>query len=156
MCVHAPALQAHQTVLTPEQLQALGKRHIIVAQEQASDQVRAFVSIRLCYRDYVAILPFIADVYNLQEEGTFIQRITTIDGETVQHLMTGENQVTEVRHILPYRVLWGQWGDDVMLDIFDHSSTKETLLICSALQCDSTTHYDFMLKTDCDITSGVA
>lgn len=32
-----------------------------------------------------------------QEEGTYIQQITTIDGQTVQHLMTGDNQVTEVR-----------------------------------------------------------
>ncbi|XP_029011576.1 zinc finger protein 335 isoform X2 [Betta splendens] len=73
------SLQGHQTVLTPEQLQTLGKRHIIVAQEQASDQ----------------------------EEGTYIQRITTIDGETVQHLMTEENQVQYiisqdgVQHLIP-------------------------------------------------------
>lgn len=28
-----------------------------------------------------------------QEEGTYIQHITTVDGQTVQHLMTGDNQV---------------------------------------------------------------
>lgn len=34
------ALQGHQTVITPDGLQALGEEHIIVAQEQAlSDQV---------------------------------------------------------------------------------------------------------------------
>ncbi|XP_035512543.1 zinc finger protein 335-like isoform X2 [Morone saxatilis] len=66
------SLQAHQTVITPERLQALGQDHIIVAQEQAlSDQ-----------------------------EGTYIQQITTIDGQTVQHLMTGDNQVTEVQYII--------------------------------------------------------
>lgn len=35
-----------------------------------------------------------------QEEGAYIQQITTIDGQTVQHLMTGDNQVTEVSSIL--------------------------------------------------------
>ena len=39
-CVCLTALQAHQTVITPERLQTLGQEHIIVAQEQAlSDQV---------------------------------------------------------------------------------------------------------------------
>ncbi|KAI3357388.1 hypothetical protein L3Q82_015820, partial [Scortum barcoo] len=67
------SLQAHQTVITPERLQALGQEHIIVAQEQALSD---------------------------QEEGTYIQQITTIDGQTVQHLMTGDNQVTEVQYII--------------------------------------------------------
>lgn len=67
------SLQGHQTVITPERLQALGQEHIIVAQEQA-----------------------VSD----QEEGTYIQQITTIDGQTVQHLMTGDNQVTEVQYII--------------------------------------------------------
>ncbi|KAI4823903.1 hypothetical protein KUCAC02_012457 [Chaenocephalus aceratus] len=67
------SLQAHQTVITPERLQALGHDHIIVAQEQGLSD---------------------------QEEGTYIQQITTIDGQTVQHLMTGENQVTEVQYII--------------------------------------------------------
>lgn len=40
------------------------------------------------------------NVYINQEEGTYIQQITTIDGQTVQHLMTGDNQVTEVKAIL--------------------------------------------------------
>ncbi|KAM9750978.1 zinc finger protein 335-like isoform 1-T1 [Menidia menidia] len=67
------SLQGHQTVITPERLQALGQDHIIVAQEQALSD---------------------------QEEGTYIQQITTIDGQTVQHLMTGDNQVTEVQYII--------------------------------------------------------
>uniref|UniRef100_A0AAQ5XXU9 C2H2-type domain-containing protein n=1 Tax=Amphiprion ocellaris TaxID=80972 RepID=A0AAQ5XXU9_AMPOC len=67
------SIQAHQTVITPERLQALGQEHIIVAQEQALSD---------------------------QEEGTYIQQITTIDGQTVQHLMTGDNQVTEVQYII--------------------------------------------------------
>ncbi|XP_034446255.1 zinc finger protein 335-like isoform X3 [Hippoglossus hippoglossus] len=67
------SLQAHQTVITPERLQALGQEHIIVAQEQTLSD---------------------------QEEGTYIQQITTIDGQTVQHLMTGDNQVTEVQYII--------------------------------------------------------
>ncbi|XP_076015457.1 zinc finger protein 335-like isoform X2 [Genypterus blacodes] len=74
------SLQAHQTVITPEQLQALGQEHIIVAQEQTPSD---------------------------QEEGTYIQQITTIDGQTVQHLMTGDNQVQYiisqdgVSHLIP-------------------------------------------------------
>uniref|UniRef100_A0A3Q3K3X5 C2H2-type domain-containing protein n=1 Tax=Monopterus albus TaxID=43700 RepID=A0A3Q3K3X5_MONAL len=44
------SLQAHQTVITPEGLQALGQEHIIVAQEQALSD---------------------------QEEGTYIQQITS-------------------------------------------------------------------------------
>ncbi|KAM7404631.1 hypothetical protein PAMP_011963 [Pampus punctatissimus] len=67
------SLQGHQTVITPERLQALGQEHIIVAQEQALSD---------------------------QEEGTYIQQITTIDGQTVQHLMTGDNQMTEVQYII--------------------------------------------------------
>lgn len=62
-----------QTVITPERLQALGQDHIIVTQEQSGSD---------------------------QEEGTYIQQITTIDGQTVQHLMTGDNQVTEVQYII--------------------------------------------------------
>uniref|UniRef100_A0A3Q0QZN8 Zinc finger protein 335 n=1 Tax=Amphilophus citrinellus TaxID=61819 RepID=A0A3Q0QZN8_AMPCI len=53
--------------------QALGQEHIIVAQEQALSD---------------------------QEEGAYIQQITTIDGQTVQQLMTGDNQVTEVQYII--------------------------------------------------------
>ncbi|XP_041859714.1 zinc finger protein 335 isoform X1 [Melanotaenia boesemani] len=74
------SLQAHQTVITPERLQALGQDHIIVAQEQALSD---------------------------QEDGTYIQQITTIDGQTVQHLMTGDNQVQYiisqdgVSHLIP-------------------------------------------------------
>ncbi|XP_058846679.1 zinc finger protein 335-like isoform X6 [Acipenser ruthenus] len=68
------ALQASQTVITPERLQqALGQDHIIVAQEQTLSD---------------------------QEETTYIQQITTVDGQTVQHLVTAENQVTEVQYII--------------------------------------------------------
>uniref|UniRef100_A0A4W4GDI4 C2H2-type domain-containing protein n=2 Tax=Electrophorus electricus TaxID=8005 RepID=A0A4W4GDI4_ELEEL len=67
-------LQAGQTVISPERLQqALGQEHIIVAQEQALSD---------------------------QEEATYIQQITTVDGQTVQHLMTADNQVTEVQYII--------------------------------------------------------
>lgn len=31
-----------------------------------------------------------------QEDAAYIQQITTVDGQTVQHLMTADNQVTEV------------------------------------------------------------
>lgn len=67
------SLQGHQTVITPERLQALSQEHIIVAQEQTLSD---------------------------QEDGAYIQQITTIDGQTVQHLMTGDNQVTEVQYII--------------------------------------------------------
>ncbi|XP_051758484.1 zinc finger protein 335-like isoform X3 [Ctenopharyngodon idella] len=67
-------LQAGQTVISPERLQqALGQEHIIVAQDQSLSD---------------------------QEEATYIQQITTVDGQTVQHLMTGDNQVTEVQYII--------------------------------------------------------
>ncbi|KAM8775942.1 zinc finger protein 335 isoform 2-T2 [Rhynchonycteris naso] len=74
-------LQSSHGVLGPEQLQqALGQEHIIVAQEQA--------------------------VTN-QEEAAYIQEITTADGQTVQHLVTSDNQVQYiisqdgVQHLLP-------------------------------------------------------
>ncbi|XP_062854809.1 zinc finger protein 335-like [Trichomycterus rosablanca] len=67
-------MQEGQTVISPEHLQqALGQEHIIVTQE-----------------------PSLSD----QEEATYIQQITTVDGETVQHLMTADNQVTEVQYII--------------------------------------------------------
>ncbi|XP_047655797.1 zinc finger protein 335 isoform X4 [Tachysurus fulvidraco] len=67
-------LQAGQTVISPEQLQqALGQEHIIVAQEQPLSD---------------------------QEDAAYIQQITTLDGQTVQHLMTADNQVTEVQYII--------------------------------------------------------
>ncbi|NWR65679.1 ZN335 protein, partial [Bucorvus abyssinicus] len=76
------ALQSGQAVLAPEQLQqGLGQEHIIVAQEQS------VVS---------------------QEEATYIQEITTADGQTVQHLVTSDNQVQYiiaqdgVQHLLPH------------------------------------------------------
>uniref|UniRef100_A0A2K6GQ30 Zinc finger protein 335 n=1 Tax=Propithecus coquereli TaxID=379532 RepID=A0A2K6GQ30_PROCO len=75
------ALQSSHGVLGPERLQqTLGQEHIIVAQEQT--------------------------VTN-QEEATYIQEITTADGQTVQHLVTSDNQVQyiisqdSVQHLLP-------------------------------------------------------
>uniref|UniRef100_A0A452H3A7 C2H2-type domain-containing protein n=1 Tax=Gopherus agassizii TaxID=38772 RepID=A0A452H3A7_9SAUR len=76
------ALQSGQAVLAPERLQqALGQEHIIVAQEQSITS---------------------------QEEATYIQEITTADGQTVQHLVTADNQVQYiiaqdgVQHLLPH------------------------------------------------------
>ncbi|XP_051524700.1 zinc finger protein 335-like isoform X3 [Myxocyprinus asiaticus] len=67
-------LQTGQAVISPERLQqALGQEHIIVTQDQTLSD---------------------------QEEATYIQQITTVDGQTVQHLMTGDNQVTEVQYII--------------------------------------------------------
>ncbi|KFO08138.1 Zinc finger protein 335, partial [Balearica regulorum gibbericeps] len=60
---------------------ALGQEHIIVAQEQSVTS---------------------------QEEATYIQEITTADGQTVQHLVTSDNQVQYiiaqdgVQHLLPH------------------------------------------------------
>ncbi|NXY66024.1 ZN335 protein, partial [Callaeas wilsoni] len=75
------ALQAGQAVLAPERLQqALGQEHILVAQEQSITS---------------------------QEEAAYIQEITTADGQTVQHLVTADNQVQYiiaqegVPHLLP-------------------------------------------------------
>ncbi|KAJ8260451.1 hypothetical protein GJAV_G00182330 [Gymnothorax javanicus] len=68
------ALQAGQTVISPERLQqSMGQEHIIVAQEQTLSD---------------------------QEEATYIQQIATVDGQTVQHLVTADNQVTEVQYII--------------------------------------------------------
>ncbi|NXA03590.1 ZN335 protein, partial [Sapayoa aenigma] len=75
------ALQAGQAVLAPERLQqALGQEHILVTQEQSVTS---------------------------QEEAAYIQEITTADGQTVQHLVTADNQVQYiiaqdgVPHLLP-------------------------------------------------------
>ncbi|NXP18180.1 ZN335 protein, partial [Scytalopus superciliaris] len=75
------ALQAGQAMLAPEQLQqALGQEHILVTQEQSVTS---------------------------QEEAAYIQEITTADGQTVQHLVTADNQVQYiiaqegVPHLLP-------------------------------------------------------
>ncbi|KAM8995457.1 zinc finger protein 335 isoform 2-T2 [Ara ararauna] len=76
------ALQSGQAVLAPERLQqALGQEHIIVAQGQSVTS---------------------------QEEAAYIQEITTADGQTVQHLVTSDNQVQyiiaqdSVQHLLPH------------------------------------------------------
>ncbi|XP_057280677.1 zinc finger protein 335 isoform X1 [Pezoporus wallicus] len=76
------ALQSSQAVLAPERLQqALGQEHIIVTQGQSLTS---------------------------QEEAAYIQEITTADGQTVQHLVTSDNQVQyiiaqdSVQHLLPH------------------------------------------------------
>ncbi|XP_051788788.1 zinc finger protein 335 isoform X1 [Erpetoichthys calabaricus] len=88
------ALQAGQTI-TPERLQqALGSDHIIVAQEQTLSD---------------------------QEEATYIQQITTVDGQTVQHLVTAENQVQYiisqdgVQHILPQEYVVVSEGNHIQV-----------------------------------------
>ncbi|XP_078093148.1 zinc finger protein 335-like [Mustelus asterias] len=75
----AIALQTDETVISPDRFQALAPDHIIVAQEQS-----------------------ISD----QDETTYIQHITS-DGQTVQHLVTADNQVQYiisqegVQHLVP-------------------------------------------------------
>ncbi|XP_067856787.1 zinc finger protein 335-like [Heptranchias perlo] len=75
----AITLQTDETVITPDRFQALAQDHIIVAQEQS-----------------------ISD----QDETTYIQHITS-DGQTVQHLVTADNQVQYiisqegVQHLVP-------------------------------------------------------
>ncbi|KAG5836378.1 hypothetical protein ANANG_G00254000 [Anguilla anguilla] len=89
------ALQAGQTVITPERLQqALGQEHIIVAQEQTLSD---------------------------QEEATYIQQITTVDGQTVQHLVTAENQVQYiisqdgVQHLIPQEYVVVSEGNHIQM-----------------------------------------
>ncbi|XP_028849129.1 zinc finger protein 335-like isoform X2 [Denticeps clupeoides] len=91
----APGLQAGQAVISPEQLQqALGQEHIIVAQEQALSD---------------------------QEEATYIQQITTVDGQTVQHLMTADNQVQYiisqdgVQHLIPQEYVVVSDGNHIQM-----------------------------------------
>ncbi|XP_048096760.1 zinc finger protein 335-like isoform X8 [Alosa alosa] len=89
------SLQAGQTVISPEQLQqALGQEHIIVAQEQTLSD---------------------------QEEATYIQQITTVDGQTVQHLMTADNQVQYiisqdgVQHLIPQEYVVVSDGNHIQM-----------------------------------------
>uniref|UniRef100_A0AAY4BCT1 C2H2-type domain-containing protein n=1 Tax=Denticeps clupeoides TaxID=299321 RepID=A0AAY4BCT1_9TELE len=89
------SLQAGQAVISPEQLQqALGQEHIIVAQEQALSD---------------------------QEEATYIQQITTVDGQTVQHLMTADNQVQYiisqdgVQHLIPQEYVVVSDGNHIQM-----------------------------------------
>ncbi|XP_045151509.1 zinc finger protein 335 isoform X1 [Echinops telfairi] len=90
------ALQSTHGVLGPERLQqALAPEHIIVAQEQT--------------------------VSNQQEEATYIQEITTADGQTVQHLVTSDNQVQYiisqdgVQHLLPQEYVVVPEGHHIQL-----------------------------------------
>uniref|UniRef100_A0A4W5QHG7 C2H2-type domain-containing protein n=1 Tax=Hucho hucho TaxID=62062 RepID=A0A4W5QHG7_9TELE len=65
------ALQAGQTI-SPEQLQkALGQDHIIMSQEQGRGQDNIIVSQE--------------QGLEYQEEATYIQQITTVDGQTLRH-----------------------------------------------------------------------
>ncbi|NWR43551.1 ZN335 protein, partial [Regulus satrapa] len=89
------ALQAGQAVLAPERLQqALGQEHILVAQEQSVTS---------------------------QEEAAYIQEITTADGQTVQHLVTADNQVQYiiaqegVPHLLPQEYVVVPEGHHIQL-----------------------------------------
>uniref|UniRef100_A0A8C1KA97 Zinc finger protein 335 n=1 Tax=Cyprinus carpio TaxID=7962 RepID=A0A8C1KA97_CYPCA len=89
-------LQAGQAVISPERLQqALGQEHIIVAQDQTLSD---------------------------QEEATYIQQITTVDGQTVQHLMTGDNQVQYiisqdgVQHLLPREYVVVSEGNHIQME----------------------------------------
>lgn len=86
------SLQAGQTI-SPEQLQkALGQDNIIVSQEQGLDQDHIILSQEQGLED--------------KEEATYIQQITTVDGQTLQYI-TGDNQVQYVisqdgvQHFLP-------------------------------------------------------
>ncbi|XP_055788568.1 zinc finger protein 335-like isoform X2 [Salvelinus fontinalis] len=86
------SLQAGQTI-SPEQLQkALGQDNIIVSQEQGLDQDHIILSQEQDLED--------------KEEATYIQQITTVDGQTLQYI-TGDNQVQYVisqdgvQHFLP-------------------------------------------------------
>nr|XP_020023632.1 zinc finger protein 335 isoform X5 [Castor canadensis] len=106
------ALQSGHGVLGPERLQqALGQEHIIVAQEQTvTNQVRASVW-HLYWQVMGRLGVYRAEAIQLawpwQEEATYIQEITTADGQTVQHLVTSDNQVQYiisqdgVQHLLP-------------------------------------------------------
>ncbi|XP_031421550.1 zinc finger protein 335 isoform X3 [Clupea harengus] len=89
------SLQAGQTVISSEQLQqALGQDHIIVSQDQSLSD---------------------------QEEATYIQQITTVDGQTVQHLMTADNQVQYiisqdgVQHLLPQEYVVVSDGNHIQM-----------------------------------------
>lgn len=98
-------------MLAPERLQqALGQEHIIVAQEQSitspvsqpdacashttphpHPQAVACVHCSEGLGSATAVTGCSFSV--LQEEATYIQEITTADGQTVQHLVTADNQV---------------------------------------------------------------
>ncbi|KAJ8017199.1 hypothetical protein DPEC_G00015330 [Dallia pectoralis] len=89
------ALQAGQAISPDRLQQALGQDHIIVSQNQ--------------------------EVQEDQEEATYIQQITTVDGQTVQHLMTGDNQVQYiisqegVQHLLPQEYVVLADGNQIQL-----------------------------------------
>ncbi|XP_036844807.1 zinc finger protein 335 isoform X1 [Oncorhynchus mykiss] len=112
------ALQAGQTI-SPEQLQqALGQDHIIVSQEQALGQDHIIMSQEQTLgQDHIIMSQeqtlgqdhiIVSQEQGLedQEEATYIQQITTVDGQTLQY-MTGDNQVQYiisqdgVQHFLP-------------------------------------------------------
>uniref|UniRef100_W5MIX1 Zinc finger protein 335 n=1 Tax=Lepisosteus oculatus TaxID=7918 RepID=W5MIX1_LEPOC len=87
--------EAGQAVISPERLQqALGQEHIIVAQEQPLSD---------------------------QGETTYIQQITTVDGQTVQHLVAAENQVQYiisqdgVQHLIPQEYVVVSEGNHIQM-----------------------------------------
>lgn len=105
------ALQSSHGVLGPERLQqALGQEHIIVAQEQTvTNQVRARAKGHAgrSWTGWGQTELRLELAWSWQEEATYIQEITTADGQTVQHLVTSDNQVQYiisqdgVQHLLP-------------------------------------------------------
>ncbi|XP_077023907.1 zinc finger protein 335 isoform X2 [Tamandua tetradactyla] len=108
------AFQSSHGVLGPERLhQALGQEHIIVAQEQTvTNQVRARAGGQ-AGKSWAGLGVGVHRELRLelaspwQEEATYIQEITMADGQTVQHLVTSDNQVQYiisqdgVQHLLP-------------------------------------------------------
>uniref|UniRef100_A0A4W4GCK8 C2H2-type domain-containing protein n=1 Tax=Electrophorus electricus TaxID=8005 RepID=A0A4W4GCK8_ELEEL len=112
-------LQAGQTVISPERLQqALGQEHIIVAQEQALSD---------------------------QEEATYIQQITTVDGQTVQHLMTADNQVQYiisqdgVQHLIPQEYVVVSNSNHIQVSLHFKTRCDQLLLLhlflCQQVKC---------------------
>ncbi|XP_045063234.1 zinc finger protein 335 isoform X2 [Coregonus clupeaformis] len=125
------ALQAGQTI-TPEQLQqALGQDHIVVSQEQGLGQDHIVVSQEQGLgQDHIVVSQeqglgqdhiivsqeqglgqdhiVVSQEQGLEDqvEATYIQQITTVDGQTLQY-MTGDNQVQYiisqdgVQHFIP-------------------------------------------------------
>lgn len=94
--------------------QGLGQDHIIVSQEQGLGQDHIIVSQEQGLED--------------QEEATYIQQITTVDGQTLQY-MTGDNQVTDV----DCRSGVSNWGQEVFNEV--QETTLKIGYIFSPLKC---------------------
>ncbi|TRY85482.1 hypothetical protein DNTS_015645 [Danionella cerebrum] len=79
-------LQAGQAIISPERLQqALGSEHIIVAQDQSLSD---------------------------QEEATFIQQITSVDGQTVQYIISQDG----VQHLIPREYVVLSDGNHIQME----------------------------------------